>query len=273
MKEFSVLMSVYIKDNPIWLKEALNSMVKQTVLPTEFLIIEDGPLTEELENILKEYQSNHPFIKIHALPENVGLGLALKKGMELVQYDLVARMDSDDLSVLDRFERQLECFEHKDVDLVGSVIIEFDKDPFTSKILRRLPEHHEDIVKFSKKRNPIGHSSVMFKKEAVLKAGNYRDFYLVEDYDLWIRMLKTGSKFYNFQIPLTYMRISKDFYKRRGGIKYYRSINKFKKMMYKEGYITYPQYLKTNLASLIVTMMPGFLRTYIYKKFLRKKVR
>lgn len=114
---------------------------------------------------------------------------------------------------------------------------------------------------------------MMFKKEAVLAAGNYRDFYLVEDYDLWIRMIQTGAKFYNFQIPVTYMRISKDFYKRRGGIKYYLSIRRFKKLMYKEKHITYWQYLKTNIASFVVCMLPGFIRTFIYKKLLRKKVK
>src|SRR5690606_16896166 len=121
-------------------------------------------------------------------------------------YDYIARMDADDISILQRFEKQVTYFENNSVDAVGSVIVEFKDDPYTSNILRQLPETHDEIVKFSRKRNPIGHSSIMFKKEAVLAAGNYHDFYLVEDYDLWVRMIQAGAKFYNFQTPITYMR-------------------------------------------------------------------
>lgn len=269
--QFTVLMSVYHKDQPKWLEEALDSILNQTLMPNEVLIMIDGPIGESLNDVLNQYKSKYSIVRTYQLEKNMGLGLALKMGVELASYPLIARMDSDDISIPTRFEQQIKHFSLYDVDLVGSVILEFEDKPETANIIRKLPEKHEEIVEFSKKRNPIGHSSVMFKKEAVLKAGNYRDYYLVEDYDLWIRMIETGSKMYNFQEPITYMRISKDFYKRRGGLKYYKSIHRFKKEMYKKKYITYPQYLKTNYASFIVTMMPGFLRSWIYKKLLRKK--
>src|SRR5690606_30610444 len=272
MIEFSVLMSVYKKDNPIWLKEALDSMVNQTLLPSEILIVQDGPITEELSNILTEYQTKYTIIRTHAFETNRGLGLTLRDGLLLTKYDYVARMDSDDVSVLNRFERQVAYFKaNPKVDVVGSSIIEFEDDPYTSTILRKLPETHEEVFEFSKKRCPVGHSSVMFKKSAVLRAGNYRDFYLVEDYDLWVRMLNSGAIFYNFPDCITYMRVNKDFYRRRGGIKYYKSINRFKKLLKKEGHMSTFQYLKSNTASLIVCLMPGFLRVFIYKNLLRKK--
>lgn len=269
---FSVLMSVYKKDNVKWFEEALDSMINQTLLPSEILIMQDGPLSLELDKTIENYINKYSFIRTHKLIKNVGLGLALQEGIKLCKYDLIARMDADDISIPTRFEKQINYFKHHNVDIVGSVIIEFEDNPYTSTTLRKLPETHNENVKFAKKRNPIGHSSVMFKKESVLKAGNYKDYYLVEDYDLWVRMIETGAIFYNFQEPITYMRINKDFYKRRGGIKYYKSIHKFKKELYQKGYLSYKEYFKSNTASLIVTMMPGFIRTFIYKKLLRKKV-
>lgn len=269
---FSVLMSIYIKDNPKWFEEALDSMVNQTLKPTELLIMQDGPITDIQKVIIDKYMEKYPFIRTIPNNTNQGLGLVLKDGINAAKYDLIARMDADDISIPTRFEKQIEYFKnHLEVDCVGSLIVEFEDNPYNSDIVRKLPETNEEIIRFAKKRNPIGHSSVMYKKEAVLKAGNYRDYYLVEDYDLWVRMIESGAKFYNFQEAITYMRINKDFYKRRGGLKYYKSIHKFKKELYKKGYLSFKEYLKTNTASLIVTMMPGFMRTFIYKKLLRKK--
>lgn len=274
MQEFSVLMGLYYKDNPTWLKECLDSMVNQTVLPTEFIIVQDGPITDALEKVLMTYMAKYPFIKTLKLHKNVGVGKAVEEGMKMVSYEIVARMDADDISVLDRFEKELKYLQdHPEIDCVGSSVIEFEEasDPYTSTLLKKLPEYHDDIVQFSKSRCPMQQSTVMFRKEAVIRAGGYRHFYLVEDYDLFVRMIQTGSTFYNFKEPLTYMRINKDFYKRRGGWQYFKSIKSFKKSMWKSGHINYFQYIKTTFASFVVTLMPNFLRAFIYQKLLRKK--
>ncbi|MBN3489995.1 glycosyltransferase [Acholeplasma equirhinis] len=274
MIEFSVLMGVYIKDRPKWVSEALDSMLNQTVKPSEILIVQDGPITKELEETIEKYINENSIVKLIKFEQNRGVGATMQDAVPLAKYDYIARMDSDDISVKERFEKEIKFLEENpDYDGVGSVVIEFEdgKNPFESTIFRNLPETNEEIIKWSKGRCPLQQSTVMLKKEAILKAGGYREFYLVEDYDLFIRMISNGSKFYNFQEPLTYMRINKDFFNRRGGLKYYKSIHKFKKYMYQSGHITYMQYLKTNTASLIVCLMPGFLRTYIYKKLLRKK--
>lgn len=151
MIEFSVLMSVYLKDNPIWFKEALESMVNQTKKASEVLIVQDGPITKELDDVLNEYIQKYPYIKTFQIATNQGLGLALKEGILQCKYDYIARMDADDISIPQRFEKQVAYFENNSVDAVGSVIVEFEDDPLTSNILRQLPETHDEIVKFSKR--------------------------------------------------------------------------------------------------------------------------
>ena len=180
-------------------------------------------------------------------------------------------MDSDDYCLPNRIEKEFEMFD-KDPDLgmVGTNVAEFTEsiDNVISKVI--LPETNEEIIKFSKKRNPFRHPSILFKKSSVLKAGNYREYYLCEDYDMWLRMIRSGCKCYNIQEILTYMRISEDFYKRRGGIKYLKSINKFKKEQMSIGYFTKTEYIKSIVPHAIVCLMPNFLRDFVYKKMLRK---
>ena len=166
---------------------------------------------------------------------------------------------------------EFEIFEkYSDIGMVGTNVSEFidSIDNVVCDVI--LPETNDDIIKFSKSRNPFRHPSVMFKKSEVLKAGNYREYYLCEDYDMWLRMIRNGCKCYNIQDIYVYMRISDDFYKRRGGIKYLKSINKFKKEQVKVGYFTHFEYLKSIIPHSIVCLMPNFMRDLIYKKLLRK---
>ncbi|MDE7384821.1 MAG: glycosyltransferase [Anaeroplasmataceae bacterium] len=267
---FSVLMSVYFKEKAEYLEKSLSSLVHQTVMPTEIVIVKDGSLTDELNSILEKYSKEYPFIHCYGYEKNRGLGLALNFGVEKCQYDIIARMDSDDISREDRFEIQLKTLLEKKVDLLGSNTKEFIDDITNVQSTRIMPESHEEIMNYSKTRNPFVHPSIMTYKEVILSAGNFRNFYLCEDYDMWVRILEKGYSSYNIQDVLVYMRVGKDFYKRRGGLKYCKAIISFKKMMYKKGYIKYRQYLKTKYATIVVSLMPGFLREFVYKKFLRK---
>lgn len=269
--EFSVLMSVYYKEKPEFLEQSINSIVHQTLPPTEIVIIKDGKLTQELDSIIDKYIEKYPFIHSYGYEKNKGLGLALNYGVLKCECDIIARMDSDDISAEDRFEKEMKKLIDEEYDMVGSNTKEFIDNTNNAVSIRIMPETNEEIVSYSKKRNPFIHPSIMVYKSVLLDAGNYQDVYLCEDYDMWIRVLEKGYKAYNIQEFLVNMRVSKDFYKRRGGIKYCRAILSFKKKMYKKGYITYKQYFKTKYASMIVSLMPGFLREFIYKKFLRKK--
>ena len=242
-KKYSVLMSVYYKENPIWFDKSIISMMDQTIKPSEFVLVEDGPLTDELDKVVEKYENTYPNIfKIIKLPKNVGLGPALKKGVEECSYDFIARMDSDDYCLPERIEKQFEIFESNI--LLCLCICTFD---------------------------PLRHPSVMFKKSEILSAGNYREYYLCEDYDMWLRMIRNGCKCYNIQNIYVYMRIGEDFFKRRGGHKYFKSIKKFKKEQLHNGYFTKVEYLKTIIPHMIVCYMPNSMRDLIYRKLLRKQ--
>lgn len=272
--KYSVLMSVYYKETANNLKKSIESVINQTVKCDEFVLIEDGPLTDELDNLIVEYQKQYPTIfKVIKLEKNVGLGLALNKGVLECKNEIIARFDSDDISINTRCEKQLNEFSlDNNLDIVGSNHIEFIDDASNKKSYsyKNLPTSDEDIKKYARKRNPFSHSAVMFKKSRVLEAGNYRSYYYVEDYDLWVRMIQLGCKCKNIDEYLSYVKVSEDLYKRRGGLKYLKSLMKFKNEQLKNGFYSFGDYLKSSTAHIIVCLMPGSLRQFVYKKMLRK---
>lgn len=270
--KYSFLISVYKKEHPEFLKVALDSMVNQTLKPSEIVLICDGPLTEDLNHIIDDYNKKYPNVfNIIRLENNVGLGVALSVGVNHCSNELIARMDSDDYSDPNRMKVTIEYLtENPDTDLVGTNCVEFEEDIDNPISLREMPISHEEIVKYSKTRNPYVHPSVTFKKTKLLEAGNYRHYLWIEDYDMWVRMILVGAKCANIPQTLTYMRINDDFYRRRGGFKYMRAILKFKKEMYRIKYITFRQYLKTSFATIVMSFLPNFIRKRMYKKVLRK---
>jgi glycosyltransferase, group 2 family protein len=270
---YSVLMSVYFKEKKDWLIQSIESMLNQTVLTDDFVLVKDGKLTDELNETISEYCEKYPDIfHIIELEKNVGLGPALAIGVKACKNELIARMDSDDISIKERCEKQLKKFqEDPELDLIGSSIAEFIDTTNNVQAYRVLPESDEEIKKFIKRRNPFGHPSVMFKKSKLLEAGNYRSYYLCEDYDMWIRMVEKDAKCYNFKDILVFMRINEDFYKRRGGIKYLKSILKFKKEQYKNGFFSKKDYIISGGTHIIICLMPNVIRETFYKKVLRRR--
>lgn len=273
LNDYSVLMSVYYKEKTEWLRQSIESMLNQTKCTNDFVIVKDGKLTEKLDEIISEYCKKYPDIfHVIELKENVGLGPALAIGLKECKNELVARMDSDDISVKQRCEKQINKFiEDPTIDIIGSSIAEFVGDTNNVQAYRILPETNEKIRKYARRRNPFGHPSVMFKKSKVLEAGNYRSYYLCEDYDMWIRMIEKNAKCYNFQEILVYMRIGEDFYKRRGGIKYLKSILKFKKEQYKKGFYSRKDYIISSGTHIVICLMPNKIRDIFYKKVLRRR--
>ena len=270
--KYSVLMSVYYKEKPQWLQYSIESMLSQTIAPSDFVIVEDGKLTNELEQVIIDFEKKYPqLFNVIRLERNSGLGVALAIGIKRCKYEYVARMDSDDYSYPTRIEKQFEIFKkNPELGLVGTNVNEFMGDINNVVSYVCLPEKQTEILKFSKTRCPFRHPTLLYKKSQVILAGNYHDFYLCEDYDLYVRMLKNGCKCYNIQESLVCMRIGKDFYKRRGGIKYLRTMLKFKNQQLKSGYFSIGDYLKSSLAHIVVCLMPNIIREYIYKNILRK---
>ena len=271
--KFSVSMCVYGKDNPKWFKTAVNSVIEQTKKPDEIVLVVDGPVPDELDAIIKEYETLD-FFKVVRFAENRGHGDARRAGLENCSYDLVAIMDSDDISDKTRFEKQLEVLEHNNqIDIVGSNITEFVGD--ANNIIGRRTVFSEDcdIKNDMKVRCPMNLVTVMFKKQSIEAAGGFIDWFCEEDYYLWLRMSLRGMKFANLNDDLVNVRVGKEMYQRRGGIKYFRSEAKLQKFMLDNKVISFSRYLLNVGKRLIVqVLLPNKLRGWVFKKFARKTV-
>lgn len=270
-KKYSVLMSVYYKEKAEYLTESIESILGQTVKTDDFIVVCDGPLTKELDRVISDYESRFPEIfNIVRLKENEGLGKALNVGLKHCRNEIVARMDSDDISLPNRMEKELEAITRENVDVVSAAIIEFNKRTDNEIARRVLPEKAEEIRRFARRRNPFNHPAVMYKKSSVIDAGGYKDFMLFEDYYLWIRMLLLGYEGYNIQEPLLYMRSGDMLYQRRGGIKYAKQIIKFRWFMLKHGYSSLADFIITAGGHTLVALLPNGMRKKFYERVLRK---
>ena len=197
---YTVLLSIYQKEQPKCLKQSLDSIFNQTIFPSEVVLVKDGPLTCELDILIEEYLQKYPILKIISLSTNQGLGCALNEGLKYCSNNLIVRMDTDDIAMPIRAEEQLNVFEkYPDVDVVGAWVNEFIDDISNIISVRKLPEWHDEIFAICSKRNPMNHPVVMFKKVCSCGSWWISAFSFLEDYYLWIRMLLSGAKFYNIQ--------------------------------------------------------------------------
>jgi glycosyltransferase involved in cell wall biosynthesis len=232
--KFSVVMCLYCKDNAKWFRQALESVITQTHMPDEIVLVEDGPVTPELDQVVQEYLSKKVPLKVVALKKNVGFGNACQVGVENSTFSLVARMDSDDICVPERFEKQLAAFEADPaLDMLGGGIGVFSDSIDSITHYSMKPSQHESIMELLKKRSPFAHVTMMLRKEKVLQAGGYIEWFCEEDYYLWARMLLNGCKGGNIQEPLVYVRTTKEQMARRGGKKYFYNEVKMQKFLLK----------------------------------------
>ena len=272
---FSVATSVYGKDNAEWFDSALESIiVKQTVKPSEVVLVVDGPVPEEIEKVIEKYAKicgrGGVLLRVIYFPENKGLGEALKVAIESCDYELIARMDSDDIAVDNRYELQLRFMQTHNADICGGQIEEFIGDP--SKVVGRrvVPQTDTELKSYMKKRCPFNHMTVMYKKTAVMDAGNYQDWFWNEDYYLWIRKKKKNQQFANLSETLVKVRVGKDMYARRGGDKYFKSEIGLQKLMLEKGLINKPTYNINCIKRFIVQkMLPNRVRGWVFKKLAR----
>lgn len=269
MNKFSVLISVYVKEEPEYFKLAVESVLNQSVKPSEIVIVKDGKITVELENVCDYFLEKYPTLfKFISLEQNMGLGKALQIGLEKCTYDLVARMDTDDIAHYERFEKQLECFiENKNLDIVGTFIEEFDEDITNILSIRKVPITCKEIYSQSRRRNPFNHMTVMFHKKSVLQVGNYTSLF-IEDYYLWVRMIQSRMIMYNIPESLVYARTKKMF-ERRGGIKVFLHEVDLQKKFWQMGFINTYQMFSNLIIRFIVRVIPNKLRAYVYRKYLR----
>ena len=275
---YSVLMSVYKNEKASNLRLSMESMWRQSIKTDDFVLICDGPLTPELDAVIEQMQTAHSnALNVVRLEKNVGLGHALQIGVVICKNDLIARMDSDDISRFERCEKELAVLEkHPEISVVGSIVEEFDQiedDSFVPVKIngkRVVPENADEIIAFAKKRNPFNHPSVMFRKADVLSAGNYPDVRYMQDYYLWTQMLIKGYKGYNIQEPLVYMRADQNLFKRRSG-KLYRKLQlELFRTMKEHHFISNTEYITSCCIRTCSALAPNWLRQFMFKTVLRQ---
>lgn len=272
--KFSVLLSVYGKENPVYLALALESVLRQTRMPDEIVLVEDGPLPLELYTVIEKYEETYgSLFRRIPLKQNVGLGRALNRGVLACQHPFIARMDTDDIAKNDRFEKQIDAFcANPKLSLVGGWIEEFSSAPNEITAIRTVPLLHQEIVCYAKHRNPINHMTVMFRKQAVLEVGNYLPMPLLEDYYLWYRLIEKGFLLHNLSDILVSVRAGKGMIDRRGGFQYWQSERTLQRIFLASGFISRKEYVQNIILRFLVRMLPTMVREFLYRKFLRKSI-
>lgn len=270
-EKYSVLMSVYYKEKAEYLEQSMESIWNQSVPTDDFVLVCDGKLTKELEQVIAAQKAKYPDrLTVVPLPKSVGLGNALNIGIKRCKYNIVARMDSDDISKVDRMEKQLRAKQQQDAVIVGSAVEEFSESVQQIKAIRKMPQTNEEIRKFAARRNPFNHPSVMYERTVVEAVGGYKDCPLFEDYYLWARILKAGYQGYNIPESLLYMRAGEEMYQRRGGFHYATLAVRFRWKLHRMGISGLGDFILSAGGQVIVCLIPNKLRAGFYKKFLRK---
>ena len=266
-------MSVYKNENPEYFQRAMESVLGQTLPPDEIVLVRDGKVPDSLQTVIDKYLGN-PIVKYCPLEENVGLGNALNEGLQHATHEFVARMDTDDICLPDRFEKQMRFLqENPSVDMLGGQIEEFLEEEENVIALRNVPCEDGEIKEFIKTRNPFNHQSVVFKKEKVLAVGGYIELHYLEDYYLWCRLWKSGATFANLADVLVKVRTSEDLYKRRGGRKYFKSFKALEAYKKGVGMIGAGKKFKNLCIRFVQTHTPNFVRKWGYNRMARKTVK
>lgn len=267
--QYSVLMSLYKKEKPEYLRQSIESTLNQTIKPDEIVLVLDGPISEQLNEVVEEFKEQ---LVIVPLKENRGLGLALNEGLKHCTYELIARMDTDDIMKPTRCEKQLNIFNNNsEFSIVGTQIDEFINQPGDSKTSRVVPSEHDEIIRFSRRRNPFNHPSIMYKKSIVLKYNGYRDIRRNQDFDLFVRMLVGGEKAHNIDEALLYFRANEDNLKRRKSWQKVSSDIRISNNFRKIGHSSLIDFFIVSASHMILYLSPGWLAKWISENLLRKK--
>ncbi len=269
--KFSVSLCVYGKDDPEHFRAAVDSILNQTLPPTEVVLVVDGPVPEELDGVIRSYESAPQFTVIR-FETNQGHGIARQTGLQHCRYDWIALMDADDISVPERFEMQIAYIaEHPHVAVVGGNIEEFIGEVSNVVGKRIVPTKDADIKDYLKTRCPFNQMTVMLQKQEIEKVGGYMDWYCDEDYYLWLRLFLSGAAFGNLGDTLVYVRVGEEMYERRGGIRYFKSEAKLQRYMLDNHIIGVGTYLLNVAKRLVVqVLLPNKLRGFVFKKFARE---
>jgi len=266
-------MSVYYKEKAEYLNACLESIFVQTLLPNEIVLVEDGPLNNGLRKIIQFWKDRSNIIKSVILEKNSGLAVALNTGLNRCSNQIVARMDSDDICVPDRFEKQVAAIKKKpSIALLGGHVAEYDESMKKLIGYRNVPLSQKEIIKFSKMRSPFNHPTVVFRKDIVISVGGYPEHLKNwQDYALWSKILAKGYRTENLNEILVKMRTGNDLYNRRSGLKYLKYELEAYKYVFKSGLVNRLEYVLIVLSKIIIRLLPKSILKMIYKLFLRKR--
>lgn len=263
-------MTVYRGDNPSYVKTSIESILNQTHSSDDFVIVEDGPLPEELESLVFFYENEHPEIHVVRLPVNKGLGKALNEGLPICKNELIARMDSDDISMPTRCEKQVIAFEDdSELDIVGCPVKEFVGTPDNVVGQRDVPLDNESIHKYVRRRDPFNHPTVMYRKSKVMKYGPYGDYRKNQDTDLWIKLLSNGCKAKNLDEYLLMFRFDEGTYRKRKSWTNTKTLIDIRRNAYKNKICSLWDFIVVAGAQLAIYIMPSGLQRFIYQHILR----
>lgn len=270
-ENFSVSISVYQNDSPAYFKEAVESILNQTLLPSEIVLLIDGPIPTDTQDIISYFKKKCNFLKVIKLDINLGHGNARRIGLNHCTNNIVALMDSDDICCDNRFELQFNfLINNKEISVVGGQIEEFEDNVNNIISKRIVPETNAEIMKFIKFRCPMNQMTVMFRKKQVLEAGGYLDWFCNEDYYLWIRMLLKKNNFHNLKETLVKVRVDLKMFDRRGGWKYFKSEYNIQKLLKSNKIITYYQFCFNIIIRFIIqVILPNKLRRILFLKLFR----
>ncbi|SEK63592.1 Glycosyl transferase family 2 [Butyrivibrio sp. ob235] len=275
MEKYSVLMSVYTNEKSAFLKESIDSMLRQTAFPDQFVLVKDGPLTTELEAVINDYCEKYPgLFTIIELPENKGLGVALNEGLKVCRNELVARMDSDDISLSDRCEKELRIFEkNPELSIVSGHIGEFSNDPKKIVSVRDVPEKMEEIKRRMRTRSAFNHPAVMYRKSQVEINGGYGTQKRKQDHDLFSRMINHGCLAYNIQEIILLFRAGEDNLKRRKSWDNCKNYMIVQWGIFRRHECSLWDFLFVIMAQMFFSLAPIFVIDYLTKTMLRKSVK
>ena len=272
MEKYSVLQTVYKSDAPDAFKLSLESMLNQTVKPDEVVLVKDGPIPETLQNVIDELDNKVPGMIVQVqLEKNMGLGLALNEGLKCCKNELVARMDSDDISLPERCGKQLAMFEcNPELDIVGCPVKEFIGTPDNIVGERNVPLENEEIHKYAKRRDPFNHPTVMYKKSKVMLYGPYRDYRKNQDTALWIDMLSKGCKAANCKEYLFLFRFDEGTYRKRKSWINTKLLIQLRYEAWKSGFNSFVDLAVIAMAQVMMFLLPISFQKFVYKKILRR---
>jgi glycosyltransferase involved in cell wall biosynthesis len=272
MQNFSVIIPVYELESPVFFSDAISSIINQSRAPDEIIIVVDGSIGADLNNVIENLTDNNDVIVIR-LKQSMGPGAARHAGILKSKNEIVALMDSDDISKSNRFEIELDILIKENVDVVGGWIEEFNSTPGDLNQLRITPKRHERIVLFGKWRMPVNHVTLVFRKEAYFNAGGYKSMRYAEDFSLITRMLSLGIKFHNVQKVLVDVRVGNEMHNRRRGISFLTAELRVFSGMYSSGYINIWQYICNIIIRLLIRLLPSKIMSYLYIILFRKDAR